>query len=95
MLGQDWAETLAELAVEPTKELWQQAWRNWCQPRGLPVGEIESCHLEASDLRLLIRAPARLVERLQATRSDVLKGEAWLLAGQGRVRRAAVVQLLP
>jgi hypothetical protein len=30
---------------------------------------------------------------LQAARSDVLKGEAWLLAGTGRVRTAARVEL--
>jgi hypothetical protein len=33
------------------------------------------------------------VERLRAARSDAVKGEAWLLAGTGSVRTAALVEL--
>jgi hypothetical protein len=34
-----------------------------------------------------------LVERLRTARSDVFKGETWLLAGAGPVRAAAQVEL--
>ena len=45
-------------------------------------------------IHLRVAPPARLLERLRAARSDALKGEAWLLAGEGPVRRAAVVELV-
>jgi len=39
-------------------------------------------------------APQRLVDRLRAARSDAVKQEAWVLAGAGRVREAAQVELV-
>jgi len=42
-----------------------------------------------------VRAPHRLIERLRAARSDAIKQEAWLLAGAGRTRTAAQLELLP
>jgi hypothetical protein len=90
---EDWRELLGSAGSEPTQDQWQQAWRAWCQPRGLPAADVDACSLERKDHRLLLRAPGRMVERLQSTRSDILKGEAWLLAGTGRVRTAARVEL--
>ena len=65
----------------------------WCRPRDLPASDVAACQLERRDHRLLITAPARLVERLRAARSDVFKGESWVLAGQGRLRPAALLEL--
>jgi hypothetical protein len=95
VLAEDWAQTFPELAAEPDPAEWRQAWLNWCQPRGLPVVEVEGCQLQLDRMRLCIRAPDRLVERFRATRSDVLKSEAWLLAGQGNLRRAAAAEIVP
>jgi hypothetical protein len=36
-----------------------------------------------------------LIERLRAARSDAVKHEAWLLAGDGRTRLAAQLELHP
>jgi hypothetical protein len=94
ILPADWRHALPELAEEPSLDAWRQAWRSWCQPRGLPVPEIEACVLERHGYRLRVQAAHRFVERLRATRSDALKGEAWVLAGTGRLRAAAKVEVV-
>jgi hypothetical protein len=93
-LGEGWQEVFPDLAEEPSPEVWRQAWRAWCEPRGLPAGEVNACTLERQGERLRVTAPPSLVERLRVTRSDALRGEAWLLAGEGPVRAAAVVELV-
>jgi hypothetical protein len=93
-LGEGWAEALPELAAEPPPEAWRAAWRAWAQPRGLPPAEVDACRLERLGDRVRVAAPTRLVQRLREARSDALKGEAWLLAGEGRVRSAAEVELV-
>jgi hypothetical protein len=90
----DGAEQLAPLGAEPGVEVWRHAWQMWCQQRSLPGGDVEACRLEVVGHRLRVQAPARLVERLRTARSDALKGEAWLLAGTGRVRPAAMIELV-
>jgi hypothetical protein len=55
--------------------------------------EAEQATLEKADLAVRVRVPARLHDRLRSGRSEVLKGEAWLLAGTGRVRMAAPVEI--
>jgi hypothetical protein len=88
-----WEEVFPDLAGPEAPEVWQQAWRAWCQPRGLPSAEIEACAVRREGAVLRVQAPPRLVERLKAARSDAVKGEAWLLAGAGLIRPAAVVDL--
>jgi hypothetical protein len=90
-----WQEVLSDLSEEPPPEAWRQAWQAWCHPRGLPSSEVDACRLERVEHRLLVRAPRRLIERLQAARSDAIKQEAWLLAGTGRTRTAAQLELMP
>jgi hypothetical protein len=91
----DWQEVLPDLALEPSLALWRQAWLAWCQPRGLLDADAGACILEHDGVRLCVRAPRRFVEHLRAARNDVLKGEAWLLAGSGRIRAAAQVVMEP
>lgn len=90
----DWQEVFPELAVDLALEQWRHAWRAWCQPRGLPATEVDACVLERQGYRLRVTAAPRLVERLRAARSDVFKGEAWLLAGTGRLRAAAQIEFV-
>jgi hypothetical protein len=94
-LAEGWEDVLPDLASEPSPEAWQHAWQAWCQPRGLPRTEVESCRLERSGHRLLVYAPPSLIERLRTARSDAIKHEAWLLAGDGRTRAAAQIDLQP
>jgi hypothetical protein len=88
-----WDELFPELSAGPPPQAWRQAWLAWCQPRGLPAGEPEACTLEPARERLRVHAPPRLIERLREARSDAVKGEAWLLAGEGPLRRAARIEL--
>lgn len=81
-----------EIAEEPPMSVWQDAWRSWCKQRQLPSNEVETCSLAFSAPRLEIQAPPRLVQRLHAAKSDLFKGEAWLLVGAGYCRTA--VQLV-
>jgi hypothetical protein len=94
-LGQDWPTVFPDLADGPPLEAWRQVWQEWSESRGLPPAEVEACTLEREGVRLCITAPTSLIERLRATRSDALKGETWLLAGAGRIRAAALVELQP
>lgn len=93
-LGAEATEILPELAEEVPAEAWQQAWQGWCQPRSLPPAEVKACQLERSGHRLVVRAPQKLFDRLRSTRSDAIKGEAWLLAGDGRTRAAAQIEVI-
>jgi hypothetical protein len=90
-----WQEAFPELTAEPPPDQTRQAWLAWCQPRGVPDEEAQACVLELAAERLRVAAPAALLDRLRAARSDALKGEAWVLIGDGAVRRAAVLDLRP
>lgn len=93
--AEGWEEALPDLETEPSPEMWRRAWQSWSQPRSLPSAEVEACRLERVEHRLLVHAPPRLIERLRAARSDAVKQEAWLLAGDGRTRTAAQIELEP
>jgi hypothetical protein len=82
-----------ELAPEPAAAIWQEAWRHWCRQKQLPGSEVESCTLGHLAPRLEVLAPPRLVQRLQAAKSDLFKGDAWLLVGDGYVRTATQLAL--
>jgi hypothetical protein len=92
-LGAEWQEVFPDLRAEPPLAAWREAWSGWCQRRGLPTVEVEACVLQPHTNLVRVRTPARLQERLRAARSDALKGEAWLLAGSGRTRKAARIEL--
>jgi hypothetical protein len=83
-----WRALLPDLSTGVSMEEWRQAWRAWGQPRGLPLLELEASLLEPQGMTLRVAAPRPLVERLRSARSDALKGEAWLLAGDSERTRA-------
>jgi hypothetical protein len=91
--AEGWEEVFAAAATPLPLAAWSQAWQGWCQPRGLPRGEAEGCRLTWQGLVLRVDAPPRLVDRLRASNSDAVKGEAWLLAGNGSTRAVAKVEL--
>jgi hypothetical protein len=90
----DWQEVLGAAADAPPPEQWRQAWRNWCRPRAVPLADADACELVRRDHRLQVLAPSRLLERLRASRSDALRGEAWVLAGEGPLRAAALLEIV-
>jgi hypothetical protein len=92
-LREAWAEVFPDLAAGPPPEAWRQAWRAWCQPRGVPPADAEACRLEPARVLLRVHAPRKLVDRLRAARSDAVKNEAWLQAGTGPARALARIEL--
>jgi hypothetical protein len=89
-----WSEVFSDLVAPLPGEVWRQAWRAWCQPRNLPLHETDTCELEHVGARLRVRMGKRLADRLRALRSDALKGEAWILAGEGPLRPAARIEVI-
>jgi hypothetical protein len=72
---------------------WQRAWKDWCVSRQIPEDEITACTLERDQHRLRIQAPQSVLDRLKAARSDVFKGDSWLVAGEGLWREGALIVL--
>jgi hypothetical protein len=86
-------EIFPDVTGGPPAQEWVRAWQSWCQPRRLPRAEVDACNLAFQGNVLRVDAPPRLVERLRAANSDAVKQEAWLLAGTGRTRAAARIDL--
>jgi hypothetical protein len=92
-IDREGAEVFPQLSEGLSADQWQQAWQAWCQPRSLAGLGVENCGIGQEGHRLRVTVPPRLLERLRATRSDALKGEAWLLGGSGRLRAAALLEI--
>jgi hypothetical protein len=92
-LGEAWPEVLPELATEPTVEQWRQAWRERAQTAGLSPAQADACRLTCVGRGVRVAAPRTVTERLRPARRDRPGPELWLLAGEGRIRAAAPVDL--
>jgi hypothetical protein len=93
-MGPGWAEAFPEMATGPSSEAWHGAWRAWCQVRGLPPGEADSCTLSREGVLLRVGAPRELIGRLHSANGEAARDEVWLLAGEGAMRTAARVELV-
>jgi hypothetical protein len=93
-LSQGWREAMPRLAEPVSSEGWRQAWNTWARSAGLPAAQAASCPLECQGHRLVATVPAAFFGRLRAARSEALKGEVWLFAGDDRVRQAAQLQIV-
>lgn len=89
-----WQEAFPDLAEATPPEAWRRAWLAWCQSRNIPAADAEACVLEPVEHRLRVVAPGRLMQRLRSARSEALKHEAWILAGEGRIRAAALLDVV-
>lgn len=81
------------LAEAPDEADLAEAWAVWCRQRSVPPAETAACRLRWAGGHLDVMAPPRLEQRLRDARSDVFKGEAWLLLGAAHVRPAAALRL--
>jgi hypothetical protein len=93
-LGPEWEEVFPDLYPPLAAEAWMQGWRAWCQPRALPPAEVDACDLAAAGCVLQVRAPRALLDRLRGSRSEANKPEPWLLAGSGRARALARLEIV-
>jgi hypothetical protein len=89
-----WRDVFPQLAKEPPDHQWAEAWRKWCEPRSLPEAQTVACTFERQENLLRVHAPPRLIDRLRGLRSDVIRGEAWILAGEGLLRRAVLLEVV-
>jgi hypothetical protein len=87
----DWHGPLPDLAVAMTEENCRRAWQDWCCSRELPAAEVNACRVQAENLHLRVTPPPALAERLRDSRA--VKGETWLLAGEGALRAALQMQI--
>jgi hypothetical protein len=82
-------EVLPDLGEEPSSGAWQESWRGWGLGRGLAAHDAEACRVAPLEDRLRVTGPHGLAQRLGGERND-----AWLLAGVGRVRVAAPMDIV-
>jgi hypothetical protein len=87
-------DDLAGWCPVPSPATWRQAWQLWAQQRGLAPAEAEACAVEPAGVQLRVLATPGVFERLRSGPPDIFKGEAWILAGAGRLRGAARLQLV-
>jgi hypothetical protein len=92
--GSDWREILPDFASEVSTESWAAAWKAFCRSLNPPIADTESAVQGKTGLRLTIKVSRQFMDWLRASRSDLLRGEGWLLAGSGRTRAAAVIKLI-
>src|SRR5262249_24124513 len=92
-LADAWRDVFPTLETDTEVPEWGRLGQAWCQARSLPEADVERCELMVRDCRLVVQAPRRLLERLQALRSDALRGRTWLLSKEGFVRRAVLMEL--
>jgi hypothetical protein len=86
-------DALPELTVPPSA--WAEAWRLWCRQRHLPQSEADACRLSFDGIHLDVYAPAAFLERLRQAKSDALREDTGLLAGDGYLRAAALLRFPP
>lgn len=86
--------SLAAAFNDPERETWRSVWRSWSQAHGLTPEEADACPLERRDHRLMATAPRPLLDRLRTSRGEVLKGESWVLAGEGAIRAAGLLEFV-
>jgi hypothetical protein len=87
-----WQVVFPELAADLPDDDWRRAWRGWCKERNLSV--FDDVPLQIGGATLHVSGPHNLRERLLSTKSDALKGEAWVLAGSGRLHQAARLEIV-
>jgi hypothetical protein len=93
-LSEGWREAIPRLAEPVSADGWRQAWRSWARSAGLSSAQSVDSPLEFQGHRLIVTVPTAVFSRLRSARSDALKGDVWLLAGDDRVRQAAQLQIV-
>lgn len=81
------------LHEEPSAQTCRDAWLAWAKLRNLPTQDVEACELSLEDAVLHVRGPRRLLDSLRQTKSDLVRGEAWVLLGDSFMRQAARLDL--
>jgi hypothetical protein len=75
-----------EIAAQPD---WIGTFRAVCAARGWAAEDVEACRVVVEGIRLRVTVPARLAGATRAVADD-----GWFLAGEGRSRAAASVEIV-
>jgi len=81
------------LHEESSAQACRDAWLAWAKLRNLPAQDVEACELSLEGVVLHVRGPRRLLDSLRQSKSDLVRGEAWVLLGDGFVRQAVRLDL--
>lgn len=92
-LGPGWEEVFPPVAAGVAPDVWQSAWQAWCAEVGLADAVADTRSVTIQGHKLQIAAAPQLLEHLRSIRHEVLEEAIWLLAGDGPLRAAAVVEL--
>src|SRR5207302_964058 len=82
----EWRQVFPDLTAELPLDAWRIAWQAWCQSRSVPTNDVTACALSRRANRLTVVAPRKVFDRLRASARDAIRGNVWLLAGEGRTR---------
>jgi hypothetical protein len=93
-LGEGWTEIFPELACDLSADQWQKAWRQWAVKHGLTAPEADSCRLERLVHRVRVTVSRPIYQRLNSTAQNLLRTEAWLLAGDESWRGASALEVV-
>jgi hypothetical protein len=94
-MGAAWREVFPELVQGPSDEAWRGAWRAWCQAHAVSLVESDACALKQEGATLRVEGPRELLGRLHSGNGESARDEVWLLAGEGVMRTAARLVLVP
>ena len=89
----DWQQVFPDLTADPPLDAWRLAWQAWCQSRSLPAADVAACSLSRVGNRLRATVSRKRLEGLRPAVRDAMRGETWLLAGEGGTRAAAQLEI--
>jgi hypothetical protein len=92
-IAEGWTELFPALRAEQSQDELRTAWLIWARSRSLPEAEAAACPLGLAGHQVKIQASPAILERLHKTKSDVFKGDTWLLIGDGPLRTAMLLDV--
>ncbi|MBM4070027.1 MAG: hypothetical protein FJ271_13905 [Planctomycetes bacterium] len=92
-IADGWQEAFSGLTAEPDTASLRHAWKAWASSRGLSDADADAATMSLTGHHLEIQPPAAALDRLKKSKSDVFKGDTWLLVGDGLIRTAVVLRM--
>lgn len=94
-LAVGWEEVFSRLPLTPGDDELANTWQRWLAQRGMSGPVVERYRLERQGARIFVLPPNDAPDVLGGPRSDLTRGEAWLILGEGGLRRAVLLESEP
>lgn len=91
-VAEGWREAFPVLTAELAGDAWAAAFRDWRKGNGVALEESDIIGIEKIETRLLVRVRESAYGTLREKLASIA-GKDWLLAGQGRLRQAARLEI--